>query len=110
MVTNAWAESHYRPELPKLGDHVETTGTHKYRGRVTQIHHFCPESDAWLACQTDTSVRTRKDDPWASILVHQGGAVVIPFEYVKVVEPFDFDNEYGLFYFRDMSEKVYADA
>lgn len=85
---------------PKLGDYVETQ-VYGHRGRVTQVHHSCPQGAAWLMGQSDPRVREHKDGHWVSILVHDGGAVVLPSSLVDVVEPFEFRNDYASMYFRD---------
>lgn len=86
-----------------LGDFVETT-THKYRGRVTDVHHWCPESDAWLAGQQPEPLTHRKMDRWISVLVHDGGSVVVPDDLARRIEPFEFRNPWASFYFREVSE------
>lgn len=92
-----------------LGAHVRTTpgsraAADELTGRVTEVHAYgCPESDAWLRGQ-----RLLGDDParfadarWISVLVHGGGAVVLPDlpAYVERVEPFTLDNLYAVDYF-----------
>lgn len=84
--------------VPVLGDYVETS-TYGYRGRVTDMHHRCPQGEAWLVGQRDQSVREHVEEPWVSILVHNGGAVVVPRATTRVVAPFPFVNDFAKFYF-----------
>lgn len=84
-----------------LGDYVQTADGR--RGRIYDAHFACPEDDAWLAGQLllgpDPTVWKRCR--WVSILVHESGAVVVPEQFVTVVEPFEFDNRSSKMYFRD---------
>lgn len=96
-----------RPQSVYLGEYVETTSFGQ-RGRVTETHHRglgCPEGAAWLAGQTGLGDNPSQFDeaPWVSILVHKGGAVLVPNlpEFVKVVEPFDFENPWADCYWRE---------
>lgn len=90
-----------------LGDYVETI-PFGYRGRVTKVHHWCPESDGWLAGQTGLGPDPMqfKKNRWISILVHGGGSVVFPDdpEFIMHVEPFDLDNLWADEYFRENAE------
>lgn len=84
-----------------LGDYVEVMrhdssggGVH-LRGRIFDAHFHCPESDEWLGGQ-----QLLGPDPeawrrcrWVSVLVDKGGSVVVPDQFIRVVEPFDFENK-----------------
>jgi hypothetical protein len=90
-----------------LGDFVRTTHGTNMTGRVYDVHYQCPESDFWLRGQ-----KFLGDDPtvwkecrWVSILVHTGGAIVVPDQLVEVVEPFDLDNNNHGMYFRTESKE-----
>lgn len=87
-------------EGPKLGDHV-TTRVYDHKGRVYKIHDECPEGPAWLMGQASPAMREFADGPWVSILVHEGGSVVMPIPLVDVVQPFPFQNPYASKYFRE---------
>lgn len=88
------------PSTIVLGDYVETDN-HGHRGRVTQVHHWCPESAAWLAGQTIPVPRDLRDRRWISVLCEPAGAVVVPMSLAKVVDPFPFTNPYADTYFRE---------
>lgn len=93
------------PQDIVLGDFVETD-VHHHRGRVYQVHPGwpaglgCPESDGWMAGQQPESLLPYKQERWISILVHNGGSVVVPSVLAHRVEPFDFVNNYANQYFR----------
>jgi len=79
-----------------LGDYVRDD--YDRLGRVTAIHHECPESDVWLALQEKPR---RKEGRWVSVLVHGGGSVTMPDDAAQRVEPFDFENPWSDFYFTE---------
>lgn len=70
---------------PVLGDWVRTT-THGHVGRVYAIHHYCPEDESWLACQSIPVPAELVDKPWCSVLVDGGGAVVVPISLCNVLD------------------------
>jgi hypothetical protein len=91
-----------------LGDFVHTINGTDYTGRVYDAHYSCPENDAWLRGQMHLG-----DNPmawanvrWVSILVHKGGAIVVPDVLVEKVEPFLLDNNSSGFYF-PLSERSF---
>jgi hypothetical protein len=70
---------------PVLGDWVRTTD-YGHVGRVYAIHHYCPENKRWLACQTIPVPAELVRKPWCSVLVHGGGAVVVPIGLCSVLD------------------------
>jgi len=96
------------PQEVVLGDFVETV-VHRHRGRVYKVHPGfpagpgCPEDDGWLAGQQPVPLTDRKYERWVSILVHNGGSVVVPSSLVHRVKPFEFANDYANQYFRKES-------
>lgn len=93
------------PQDIVLGDFVETNA-HGHCGRVYKVHpswpadHGCPESDAWMAGQQPESMTPYRYERWISVLVHNGGSVVVPSALAHRVDPFPFDNDYANQYFR----------
>lgn len=90
-----------------LGDFVRTTHLEnlgrQYVGRIYDAHFSCPEGDDWLAMQLHLGPDPMiwKKCRWVSILVHQGGAIVVPEQVVEVIEPFELDNNNKRMYFGD---------
>lgn len=87
-----------------LGDFVSTNGG-LYTGRVHKVHLACPESNAWLAGQQllgDNPMQYRLGR-WVSVLVHGGGAVVVPDldEFVQTIGSFVLENKWADIYFGD---------
>lgn len=85
-----------------LGDWVRCD-RHGYIGRVTAIHHQCPESPAWIAGQDIPVTAEQRDGVWVSVLVDHGGSVVMPIDTVEplAVHPPLLNNRWADFYFRD---------
>lgn len=77
----------------RIGSYVEDK-VFPHKGRVYKLHDRCPEGAFWLSQQSD-DVQELVDQPWASVLVHGGGAVVRPVVRLKEVAPFDFRNDYA---------------
>jgi len=86
-----------------VGDYVETTEGYGYRGRITNVHVSCPEGAAWLMGQKGLGSDPQRfeDCRWVSILVHGGGSVTTPEQFVRVIEPFEFENDWAHFHFGD---------
>jgi len=89
-----------------LGDWVEGT-THNHIGRVYAKHtdfEDTDESNRWFKGQAVPLFDSDKEKPWYSVLIMDGGAVVIP-ERCIVARPdlpgTDLNNPYDSFYFRD---------
>lgn len=87
-----------------LCDYVRTT-KYGYEGRVTAIHHECPEGAAWRMGQEIPITPKELNERWVSVLQNNGsnraGAVVVPESDCTVVEPFEFGNLWADYYFRD---------
>lgn len=87
-----------------LGDWVQTRHN-GYRGRVYQIDHFCEESDTWLSIQWNPPTAAQLVQPWVHVLVHGGGAVVVPISSVTRLgegeHPATLTNASSGVYFRD---------
>lgn len=82
---------------PVLGSYVEDhRGT---RGRVVQVHHFCPMSESWIAVQSVPVTNEERRQHWYSVLCEPAGSVVVPAARLAVVEPFEFTNPYRAMYF-----------
>ena len=89
--------------VPVLGDWVVSMN-YGYEGRVTEVHHWCPESEAWIAGQSVPVTDEQRKGRWVSVLVHGGGAVVQPISTVRVLgegeHPDALRNDYADMYFR----------
>lgn len=87
--------------VARLGDWVRTTA-HGHVGRVTEIHHWCPEDDDWIDAQAVPVTDEQLADRWVSVLVHGGGAIVAPIHTAVVLDehPEQLDNTYAAVYFR----------
>lgn len=79
-----------------LGDFVEDAHFAR-RGRVTAVHHGCPESAGWLAGQERTAPPGGR---WLSVLIDGGGSVAVHESAVKKVEPFELDNIWTDYYWK----------
>ena len=78
----------------RLGSYVRTS-RHGYTGRVYEIHDHCPESAEWIRGQEIPLEGEYAEGlgTWYSILVHDGGAVVVPADSVELIDPIEgFDN------------------
>lgn len=82
-----------------VGDFVQTPFV---RGRVYAVHHRCPEGAAWRSMQDADLTPQEKDGEgrWVSVLVHDGGSVVVPDRLVSVIPPVPMTNLWTTFYFR----------
>jgi len=86
----------------KLGDYVSIRKS-PYKGRVYKKHLYFAdtgESNAWFEKQEPGYDPVVKNYPWVSVLVKNGGAIVVPISAVdEIVEPFDLSNPWESFYF-----------
>jgi len=97
MNVQVWSN----PNDPRLGDYVRTR-RFGYEGRVTGVHHGCPESEDWFAGQMPPLPASDYTDVhWVSVLVNGGGGVVVPVTDAEVVEPFPFTHRDVDLYFRE---------
>ncbi len=89
-----------------LGDWVECRD-HHHIGRVTEKHHNFQETgenDFWFKGQNVPLEESDKENPWYSVLVRGGGAVIVPERCIihrLELSGTDMDNPYASFYFRD---------
>jgi len=82
---------------------------HNHVGRVKAKHIVFSETSGdkeWFKMQRPFIPEEEKNKPWYSVLVHGGGAVLIPESYIEEVsdEMFDgetFKNPWSDFYFKD---------
>lgn len=91
-----------------LGSYVRSA-RHGHIGRVTDIDlsfaftgeagRHDDDGEGWLAGQTIPVSEEQRQGRWISILVHNGGAVLVPVDSVEVIEPFPFVNDFAAFYF-----------
>lgn len=89
---------------PALGDWVRDQ--YGRTGRVTAIHHDCPEGSRWIAGQSIPVTAEQLASPWVSILLHGGGSVVQPIDTIAVMDASpgqQLDNLWTDFYFREGS-------
>lgn len=82
-----------------LGDYVKTN-TYGYTGRVYAVHHGCPEGAAWMEAQMVPIREEAKTATyrWLSILVQDGGAVVVPEYDAEKIASFTLDNPWTTHY------------
>jgi hypothetical protein len=84
-----------------LGDFVEHINEPRLKGRIHQVHWSCPEKNTWLRGQTllGPNPMQYKDGRWVSILTHEGGAIVVPDSFVRVIDPFPIrNNNMGMYF------------
>lgn len=83
-----------------IGDFVEDHLGRK--GRVCAVHNSCPEKDSWLALQRHLPGEPMawKEARWVSILVHNGGGVVLPEQMLTVIPRFELAHNCAGLYFR----------
>jgi hemimethylated DNA binding protein len=85
-----------------LGDFVRTK-TYNFRGRIYRKHHnaaLSQEDPGWFNGQEIPISKEEMNEPWYSILVHEGGAVMVSErDIIEIEEPYEFDNHYVSFYF-----------
>lgn len=84
-----------------LGDFVVHINEPKQKGRIYKVHYSCPENKTWLRGQRllGPDPMQHKDDRWVSILTHEGGSIVVPDSFVRVIDPFPIRNSSIGFYF-----------
>lgn len=94
-----------RQQLPEvvLGSYVTTPAGQT--GRVYQLHHTCPQDDAWMAAQVTFVAGAYRAHPWGSVLCHGGGAVVFPLDLLVPVEPFALLHRDAAFYFGEVDHE-----
>jgi len=80
-----------------IGDFVETTNGTGLRGRIYDAHFMCPEGAAWPMGQQflGSDPQRFRNCRWVSVLVHDGGSVVVPEQFVRVIEPFALNNDHA---------------
>jgi hypothetical protein len=90
-----------------VGQFVKTS-THNHVGRVKAKHIMFSETDEneqWFNLQRPRIHESAKNEPWYSILCHNGGAVMVPERDLNEVSDvfFDgtFENPWNDFYFKD---------
>lgn len=105
--TSETANFFHEPNNGYVGDFVEVYrhaqaggGVHR-RGRIFDAHFYCPESDAWLEAQQllGPEPEAWRKCRWVSVLVDTGGSVVVPEQFVRVIEPFELTNNSKGLYF-----------
>lgn len=79
-----------------LGDFV-SDAHYRRRGRVTAVHHGCPEDAGWLDGQERPAPA---DGRWLSVLVDGGGSVAVHESALTREEPFPLDNLWADFYWK----------
>lgn len=91
---------------PVLGDWVRTS-EYGYVGRVHAIHHYCPQSEDWLAMQAIPVPEELVGRPWCSVLVDGGGSVVVPISKCSVLDehPRKLRHWNAGMYFRDEEDR-----
>jgi|DEB0MinimDraft_10_1074344.scaffolds.fasta_scaffold193356_2 hypothetical protein len=69
-------------------------------GRVVQIHTKCPESQAWINGQEKPYSKWEQEaERWISVLIHNGGSIVVTENRLKVIKPFKMKNNWYAHYF-----------
>lgn len=82
-----------------LGDFV-TESNYGRKGRVTAIHTDCPESQSCIDGQTIPVTKWEQNaERWISILLDDGGSIVVTENKLTVVEPFKMRNNWYAHYF-----------
>jgi hypothetical protein len=86
----------------KLGDYVKTN-RHGHTGRICAKHHSfrdTGENEGWFKMQVPALPESARNQSWYSILVHDGGLVLVPeSNIVEMLEPFELKNVWESYYF-----------
>jgi len=81
-----------------LGDYVDAP--HGMTGRVTKIHHQCPEDKGWIGMQSPAySQQELARERWVSVLVHNGGSICVTENRLRMCKKFKLNNSWAGFYF-----------
>lgn len=90
-----------KPTL-KVGDYVRTT-RHGYMGRVYKFERLGPDAADWIRGQTIPLTLEQCLGEFVGILVHDGGAVLMPIDScVKIPAIKGFKHHTAKNYFEDM--------
>jgi len=88
----------------KLGDYVSTK-RHSYSGRIYAKYHLfseTKESQGWFNDQIPQISKTDLIKSWYSILVKNGGAILVPeSDIIEKHKPYKLNNMWEDFYFDD---------
>lgn len=81
------------------------------RGRVTDVHYGCPESDAWKAgLSLRAAAEADENTRWLTLLVQNGGAVVYPDFLLTTIPPIPAkemrNNSYNFYFGHEESESA----
>ena len=74
-----------------IGDYVETK-KYNNKGRISEIHGCCPESQSWILGQEIPITEEELDEIWYSILCEPSGSVCVPESDVQQCRSFPFTN------------------
>ena len=86
----------------KIGDYVATSN-HGYTGRIYGFEDRNSITADWFDCQSIQSTDDQKNGVWVKVLVHFGGAVVVPFDTLTRLPKFKFENRDAIETFGDES-------
>jgi len=78
----------YKADGWHLGDYVEDDYGRK--GRIYELHYGCPESEEWIKAQCKPVSAQERNVRWASILVHNSGAIASPVSRLIHIDAFPF--------------------
>lgn len=87
-----------------LGDYVRIINR-EFVGKVIRKYPYFNATGAgmdWLGLQDPALPQSACDDNWYNILVHGGGSIIVPEQYIIEILPTvqHFDNSWESFYFR----------
>ena len=86
----------------KLGDYVQTE-RYGYQGRVCAKHHSFKDTGLtqdWFDSQQISFRGSSVNESWYSILVRDGGSVLVPEKSItEMLEPFELNNPWESYYF-----------
>ena len=78
------------------------------RGRILKVHADFSQTEegvSWLRMQTDPITDAEVQQPWCSVLVHDGGSILTPVGRLIAIDPLPtFNNRY---YHKRFNAKLY---
>lgn len=86
-----------------IGSYVRSD-RHAAIGRVCQKYRFFSETTkgtAWFDVQVPSLDPMLKHHPWVSVLTLGGDSVLLPISSCEIIEPFNLNNNWEKFYFKD---------
>lgn len=75
----------------KIGDYV-VSNNHGHKGRIYGFEDRESITADWFDCQSIQPTDDQKNGVWVKIMVHLGGAVVVPFDTMTRLPKFKFEH------------------